>query len=143
MSNKLNDEDLLALSGVFDQSLEISDPDGYEDLPDGDYMCQVVQLEITKTKSTDRLMAAWRFQVMEGEEGEGRYIFKNAVLEGDNGAKNMKRLISDVNKFGLEVSSLPGLLEVMGQVSDEFCLVQLKTGKTGGQWVTIDVPEMD
>lgn len=139
-NNKLTEQDLLALGAVFEDAIVMDDPDGFKDLPEGEYLSQVTQFEIKKTKSTNKLMAAWRFKVVEGEEGGGRYIFKNLVIE-DNPA-NMKRLISDLGKFGLEINSLADILENMNSVVDEFCVVQLKDNDNGGQWATIDTPEI-
>lgn len=138
--NKLTEADLLALGSLFEEAVNIADPDGFDPLPDGEYLSQVVQLEITRTKESQKLMAAWRFKVLEGEEGGGRFIFKNSILT-DN-PKNMKRLINDVNKFGLEVISLEDLVTKLEELQDEFCLVILKTDGQGRQWVTLDVAEV-
>lgn len=140
MSNKLTEQDLMALGAVFEDALEIADPDGFEPIPDGDYMCQVVLLEITKTKTTNKLMATWRFKIAEGEEGAGRLIFKNSIIE-DN-PRNMKRLVNDMGKFGIEVNSLEELVTQLDSVLDEFCVVQLKTDSQNRQWISIDVPEV-
>ena len=140
MSNKLTEQDLLALGAIFEDSLEISDVDGFEPMPDGEYTCQVVNVEITKTKESEKLMAAWRFKVIEGEEGAGRNIFKNSILT-DN-PKNMKRFLNDANKFGLVAESLADLLGQLESLKDEFCLVQLKTDNQNRQWVSIDNPEV-
>lgn len=140
MSTKLTDQDLALLGQLFEASAEIADPDGFDPLPDGQYMCQVVSAEITKTKTTNKLMATWQFKVVEGEEGENRRIFKNSVVE-DN-AKNMKRFLNDVEKFGVEATDLIEVLAALEGLVDEICLVQLKTDAQNRQWATIEVPEM-
>lgn len=139
MEQKLTEQDLLALGELFEESLEITDVDSFDPMPDGEYACEVVLVEVTKTKETKKLMAAWRFKVMEGEEGAGRYIFKNSILT-DN-AKNFKRFQNDLSKFGVSGESLTALLGGLDQPKGEICLVQLKTDDKNRQWVTIDVPE--
>lgn len=138
MSN-LTEKDLLALNALFEESLELPDVDSYEPMPDGEYACQVVMAEITQTKESQKIRGSWRFKVVEGEEGAGRYIFKHSILT-DN-PKNMKRFLKDVSKFGLSAGSISDLLGKLDQLKDEFCLVQLQTDTQGRQWVTIDVPE--
>lgn len=135
----LTEKDLLALTQLFDESLELPDVDSYEPMPDGEYACQVVLAEITETKESQKIRGSWRFKVVEGEEGAGRQIFKHSILT-DN-AKNMKRFTSDCAKFGLVADSLAELLGKLESLVDEFCLVQLKTDAQGRQWATIDVPE--
>jgi len=135
----LNEKELLALNALFEQSLELPDTDSYEPMPDGEYACQVEFAEIAQTKETQKLRGSWRFKVLEGEEGAGRLIFKHSILT-DN-AKNMKRFIHDVNKFGLTAESISDLLGKLELLKGEICLVQLKTDNQGRQWVTIDVPE--
>lgn len=139
MGTNLTEQDLLALGELFEESLEITDVDSFEPMPDGEYLSEVVLVEVTKTKETNKLMAAWRFKVMEGEEGAGRYIFKNSILT-DN-AKNFKRFQNDLAKFNVDGDNLPDLLAGLDQVPGEFCLVQLKTDDKNRQWATIDVEE--
>lgn len=133
--SKLLSEDLEKLNILFEQSEEVTD--SYENLPDGEYPVEVLSVEIKKTKTTDKLMVAWRFKVIEGEEGAGRNIFNNLVIEDK--PKNLKRFRNDVAKFGFETDSLAELLASVDQLVGEFCLVQLKTDDKNNQWITIDV----
>ena len=139
MSTTLTEENLLALGELFDEAQEITDVDSFDPMPDGEYMCEVVLVEIKLTKETEKLMASWRFKVLPGEEGEGRLIFKNQILT-DN-PKNFKRFQNDLAKFDVIAADLPEMLAGFDSVADEYCLVQLKTDAKNRQWATIDVPE--
>jgi len=140
MSTKLTDHDLLALNALFEQSLELPDNlDTYEPMPDGEYACQVELAEVAPTKESQKLRGSWRFKVLEGEEGAGKMIFKHSILT-DN-AKNMKRFLNDVAKFGVIAESMSDLLSKLEVLKGEICLVQLKTDNQGRQWISIDVPE--
>lgn len=135
----LQDHDLLALNALFEESLELPDTDSFEPMPDGEYACQVEFAEIAPTKESQKIRGSWRFKVLEGEEGANRLIFKHSILT-DN-AKNMKRFLNDVAKFGIKADSISDLLGKLELLKGEVCLVQLKTDNQGRQWVTIDVPE--
>lgn len=135
----LTERDLLALNALFEESLELPDGDTYEPIPDGEYACLVEFAEIAQTKESQKLRGSWRFKIAEGEEGAGRLIFKHSILT-DN-AKNMKRFLSDVAKFGVTAGSISDLLGKLELLKGQVCLVQLKTDNQGRQWVTIDVPE--
>lgn len=135
----LTDDDLRALGELFEDALSITDVDSFDPIPDGEYACEVVLIEVTKTREAKKLMAAWRFKIMEGEEGAGRYIFKNSILT-DN-PKNFKRFENDLAKFGVVGDTLAELLAGLDAPIGEMCLIQLKTDDKSRQWVTIDVPE--
>ena len=72
MAINLTEQDLRALGELFEQSLEIENVDSFDPMPDGVYLCTVVSVEVTKTKETNKLMAKWRFKVVDGEDGAGR-----------------------------------------------------------------------
>jgi hypothetical protein len=137
----LTEKDLLALGDLFQESLEITDVDSFDPIPDGEYACEIQGVEVKKTKTTDKLMASWAFKIMEDEEGAGRWIWKNSILT-DN-AKNFKRFQNDLAKFDVVSDSLEAILGSLDQLKEEICLVQLKTDDKNRQWVTIDVPEED
>jgi hypothetical protein len=137
--SQLTEKDLQALGQLFEESLEISDVDSYSTIPDGEYACEVLGVEVRKTKETEKLMAAWAFKILEGEEGAGRRIWKNSILT-DN-PKNFKRFENDLSKFGIQANSLAAILGSLDNLVGEVCLVQLKTDDKNRQWITIDVPE--
>lgn len=86
---------------------------GFEDLPDGYYLCEVDKAEIKASKSSGQPMAAFQFSVVENgvdvdqnENGaismkelsktKGRKIFKYYVLKDES---SVKRFASDMLKF--------------------------------------------
>lgn len=134
MSKGLNTEALQDLKALFDESKKVADPNA--GLPDGDYIVEVGSVSIGMS-STDKLMAKWDLIVAEGEEFEGRHYFKNQVLDTP---EKMKRFTIDVNNLSeddVEDLDLEGLLEVLPELTGEYCLLNLKTSKSGSQWSNI------
>ena len=139
MSKGLKAEDLKDLKALFNKSKELADPvEGYQNLEDGDYICQVNKVEIGLTNESNKLIAKWDLIVAEGEPGEGRHIFINQLLDDD---KKMKRFTFNVDKFGHDTSEmeLEELLEVLVELKDEYCGVNLSTDSKGRQWQKIFV----
>lgn len=86
---------------------------GYDELPEGYYLCEVVKAELKETKSTKQPMAAFQLKVVEDghdveisadqepilkdiSNSKGRMIFLNYVLKDANA---VKRFVSDMLKF--------------------------------------------
>lgn len=90
-----------------------SESTGFEELPDGYYLCEVEQAELKESKSSHQPMAAFKLKIVEDgktaevdEKGnvkirnidktKNRKIFMNYVLKDE---KSVKRFVTDMLKF--------------------------------------------
>lgn len=112
------------------QGVELSDNE-YEELPDGRYEAVVENFEF-KESQAGNLMGAWHFIVSEGPHA-GRHHFKHSMLTS---AENMKRLTTDLSKFGIDTSSMVSIEDGI----DEFLIgaaVELNISRSvakSGKW---------
>jgi len=94
---------------------QTSTGDKFEELPEGFYLCELLEATLGESKS-GKLMASMRFKVVEDgravltddqgnaqfgivEHSTNRNIFNHYVLEGDYADKKLKQLKSDCLKF--------------------------------------------
>lgn len=131
-----------------------SDNEGYENLPDGYYLCEVEKVEFKESKSSGNEMIAWQFKVVENgidfdEELNKQYIqntvnrkiFTYHVLKDET---SIKRAISDLLKFEeTEGESLLSKEYFISKESMELCFqlligrniyIKLETDKDNNQW---------
>ena len=131
-----------------------SDNEGYDNLPDGYYLCEVEKVEFKESKTSGNEMIAWQFRVVEKginfdddlkkyylENTLNRKIFIYHVLKDENG---IKRAISDLLKFE-ESEGVPLLSKdyFINKESMELCFqlligkniyIKLETDKDNNQW---------
>lgn len=82
---------------------------GFENLPDGYYLCQVEETDLKRSKTSNKPMVAIRFSVVDDgytfddtdtlkqlSQGRNRLIFKNYPISDSQSAK---RFVSDMMKF--------------------------------------------
>lgn len=82
---------------------------GFEELPDGYYLCEVEKTEIKESKTSHQPMAAFQFKVVEngiGVDAEGNFteiknvknrkVFQYYVLSDE---QKVKRFVTDMLKF--------------------------------------------
>ena len=131
-----------------------SDNEGYENLPDGYYLCEVEKVEFKESKSSGNEMIAWQFRVVENgisfdEELKKEYIqntinrkiFTYHVLKDEN---SIKKAISDLLKFE-ESEDVPLLSRdyFINKEAMNLCFqlligrniyIKLETDKDNSQW---------
>ena len=85
---------------------------GFEDLPDGYYLAEVIETKIGRSKSSQKPMISLRLSVIDDgfklsdnedeisfdkiEHTKGRQVFKHYVIDTP---QNLKRFVSDMKKF--------------------------------------------
>lgn len=98
---------------------------GYEELPEGEYEAFIDEMEIKESKSGN-LMLVWKFEVTDGEyEGEDHY--KYSML---NDAKNMKRVTTELEKFGHSISKFSDLEDCLEDMLDEDVTITIEIDGT-------------
>ena len=76
--------------------------DDYSQVPDGTYEAIIYGVEFTESKTSGNLMFAWEF-IYTDEDYANKHEWKYTVL---NKPENMKRLTTDLEKFGIECDSI-------------------------------------
>lgn len=110
MTNLFNDLDAIIAST--DLSKVTAESTGFDELPDGYYLCEVESAKLTTSKSSGQPMISFQFKVMNDgvdvdEDGEkitlkgtkNRKIFKHYVLKDGEG---FKKFVTDALKFEKE-----------------------------------------
>ncbi len=110
------------------QEIEAAQPGASgDDIPDGTYVVEIVDVNIDNAKSSGRLQFIWDFKVLEGEH-------KDATTKKFNGLDTPERLSffkGDLATVGLFVPKLSdiNLAEFIGRRIE----IQVKTRKKGDQ----------
>lgn len=132
--SKLTDEARQSLQNLLTEAAEVEDL--YAKIPDGDYGCEIDSVQLTVTKETKQPMLSWTFRIIEEDsEFSNRLIFKNSVL---NTPQNTKRAMMDLEKFGIDTTTVESISKALPDLEHEVVIVQLTTGRRGdGQWVNI------
>lgn len=117
------------LKDLLEESKTVELEDGFDDLPDGTYEAYIDSVEFKESQSGN-LMFEWHF-IIEGPTHAGRHHWKYQVLTS---AENMKRLTTDLAKFGVDTTSMASIEAGMDEfLIDAPCDITLKTtvAKTG------------
>lgn len=136
----LDKDKILALQSLLDEANEMEDV--YERLPDGDYGSEIDEVRLTETKETNLPMLSWTFRVIDEESAyANRLIFKNSVL---NSPANTKRALSDLQKFGIDTSTVESIQDALPNLTGEILIVQLTESKDKqNQWINLIVGDND
>ena len=86
---------------------QVSDAEGYTPLPDGEYPCQLTDIELDRTRSGDEMWKL-RWKVATGEH-TGRLLFDNLVFS----EKAMSRVKLVCSVLGIDTSAEVDLEPVM------------------------------
>lgn len=105
--------------------LKVQDGEGFEDLPEGDYLAAIQDMVIKESKSGN-LMLEWEFVIDAKESFGGRHHWKYAMLTD---AKNVKRAVTELEKFGLNCSSIAQIEEGFTQLLDKKVVITIKHSK--------------
>ena len=121
-------DQLLSTTNLDDVS---ADQQGFNELPDGYYLCEVEEAKFTTSKSSGNPMVSFKFKITEDgiaveynndkitlkdiKHTQNRKIFKHYVLKDDS---SVRRFASDMLKFEGEVAGEPLLPKEAFTTSD-------------------------
>ena len=125
----MNDMDR-ELQALLNASVDVK-VDDYSPVPDGTYDAIIHTVEFTESKKSGKLMFKWEF-IYTTEEYENKHEWKYNVLDKP---ENMKRLTTDLEKFGVNCSSMDSIRNGMQDLLDVPVLLTIKTtvSKSNGQ----------
>lgn len=108
------------------KNVEIND---FEKIPDGEYDAVIESVGFTESKTSHNLMFKWEF-IITGPKYAKVHEWKYTVL---NKAENMKRLTTDLAKFGVNVTSMDNIRAGLENLLDVPVILTIKTseGKDG------------
>lgn len=117
------------LNALLEASKTVELNDGFDKLPDGDYEAVVESVGFTESKNTGNLMFKWEF-IITGPTHVKCHEWKYVVL---NKAENMKRLTTDLAKFGINITSMDAIKNGLENLLDVPVYLSIKTseGKDG------------
>lgn len=110
----------------------------FDTIPDGSYEGIIDGAEFTESKNTGNLMFKWTLKYTT-EEIAGRFDWKYQVL---NSAENMKRLTTDLSKFGIDCSSIKKIQDQLEDLLDVEVAIVVKSTeskKTGEIYRNISI----
>lgn len=118
------------LQALLDASANVQ-VDDYSQVADGTYEGTIYSVEFTESKKSGNLMFKWEF-IYTSEGVENRHEWKYTVL---NKPENMKRLTTDLEKFGIICDSIEHIKEQLGDLLDVPVNITVKSSesKTDGQ----------
>ena len=126
----MNDMDK-ELQALLDASADVELNDYSQEVPDGSYEAEIYGVEFTESKKSGNLMFKWEF-IYTDENYANRHEWKYTVL---NKPENMKRLTTDLEKFGIECSSIERIKEQLENLLDVPVILTIKSSesKSNGQ----------
>lgn len=117
----MNDMDR-ELQALLDASVNVK-VDDFSPVPDGTYNAIINSVEFTESKKSGNLMFKWEF-IYTTEEYENKHEWKYNVL---NKPENMKRLVTDLEKFGINCSTMETIRNGMEDLLDVPVILIIKT----------------
>lgn len=119
------------LQALLEASADVEINDFGAEVPDGTYDATIYAVEFTESKTSGNLMFKWEF-IYTTEEVANRHEWKYTVL---NKPENMKRLITDLEKFGIECDSIENIKSQLGHLLDVPVTITIKSSesKSNGQ----------
>lgn len=120
------------LQALLDASANVQVDDYSQDVPDGTYDASIYAVEFTESKTSGNLMFKWEFIYAEDSDYANRHEWKYTVL---NKPENMKRLTTDLEKFGIECTSIERIKEQLENLLDVPVTITIKSSesKSNGQ----------
>ena len=128
MNNEMDKE----LQALLEASADVEVADYSQEVPDGTYPATIYAVEFTESKTSGNLMFKWEFVYGDACEYANRHEWKYTVL---NKPENMKRLITDLEKFGIECTSIERIKEQLENLLDVPVDITIKSSesKSNGQ----------
>lgn len=112
----------MELQALLDASVDAK-IEGYDNVPDGIYKAIIHSVEFKESKSSGNLMFVWEF-IYTDEEYINRHEWKYSVL---NSPQNMKRLVTDLEKFGIKCDTIENIRNGMEDLLDVEVELTIKT----------------
>ena len=114
------------LNALLEASKDIEVNDGaFDKTPDGEYTAIIEACEFCESKSSKNLMFKIEF-IITGPKYAKRDEWKYYVL---NKPENMKRLVTDLEKFGINCSSMETIQEGLSNLLDVEVTLVIKTSE--------------
>lgn len=115
------------LQALLEASANVEVSDYGQEVPDGTYPATIYGVEFTESKKSGNLMFKWEFVYGDACEYANRHEWKYTVL---NKPENMKRLITDLEKFGIECTSIERIKEQLENLLDVPVDITIKSSKS-------------
>lgn len=106
------------------KNVELND-NTFDKLPDGEYTALIDNCEFTESKNSGNLMFKMEF-IITGPKFAKKHEWKYYVL---NKAENMKRLTTDLTKFGINCSSMDKIQAGLEDLLDVEVNLTIKTSE--------------
>ena len=128
MNNEMDKE----LQALLEASADVEVNDFGQEVPDGTYPATIYAVEFCESKTSGNLMFKWEFVYGDDCDYTNRHEWKYTVL---NKPENMKRLITDLEKFGIECTSIERIKEQLENLLDVPVEITIKSSesKSNGQ----------
>ena len=114
------------LNALLEASKDVEVNDGFDKTPDGEYEGIIYACEFCESKTSKNLMFKLEL-VITGPKYAKRHEWKYYVL---NKPENMKRLTTDLEKFGLNVSSMKTISDGLESLLDVPVSIIIKTSES-------------
>jgi len=122
----MNDMDK-ELEELLKASADVEVADYSKEVPDGTYEATIYGVEFTESKASGNLMFKWEFVYSDEEEYANKHEWKYTVL---NKPENMKRLVTDLEKFGIECDSIDHIKSQLEHLLDVPVTLTIKSSKS-------------
>ena len=128
MNNEMDKE----LQALLEASADVEVADFSKEVPDGTYPATIYAVEFTESKTSGNIMFKWEFVYGDACEFANRHEWKYTVL---NKPENMKRLTTDLEKFGIECTSIERIKDQLENLLDVPVEITIKSSesKSNGQ----------
>jgi len=113
------------LQALLDASADVT-VDDFSEVPDGTYEATIYGVEFTESKASKNLMFKWEF-IYTDEQYANRHEWKYTVL---NKPENMKRLTTDLEKFGIECDSIEHIKGQLEHLLDVPVVLTIKSSQS-------------
>ena len=112
MAVDFNKFDKLVNQEQLKKDIEKASEVSFDDVPEGEYIVSLENMEVKETKAGDKLMLAIAFKIKETidapKKQNGRYIFMNRVIYGNK--------VSDHWNDGVAINGVLGWLKDLGEI---------------------------
>ena len=121
----MNNNTMEELNALLEASKEVELNDEFEKTPDGEYEGVIDKCEFTESKSSGNLMFKMEL-IITGPKYAKKHEWKYYVL---NKPENMKRLTTDLEKFGINCTSMKTIGDSLESLLDVPVSIIIKTSE--------------
>ena len=116
--------DLAEFDGLY-QSAEIAPGATPAEVPDGEYLAVIDQVDLTQARTSGNKMLVWKFRLLEGAHA-GRYLWKRRAIT----EKTIPYLKEELIKCGLQLDRLSDLPKHIDTLSGKDVRIVKRTRDT-------------